>query len=418
MLLAIKLTIIYTFNLKFDIITMVMQMQEVTIKKDINIKLDDTLHVFLNPKFVFFPIREDFKLKVRDNEYVYKNDIVAMDTHGHIVYSSVSGRVLGVKEMPYVDGMLPSLVIENDFKENLKVRKSAKKYIGSYTRKELLDVLSDTSVMYKGKYLYEKLDTTNIDIIINGVENEPYFGNKQFILKDNVDELLETIDLISVSLKAPRVVLAVKNNEEETINKLINVLGTYPNIELKLVSDAYPNGMGEILKLKFKMPTALVLDITEIDLIYEAIKRERPVVEKYITITGNAVAPKQVIKVKVGSLLSEIFVTQFNFTEEQVDVYLNGMMTGNIINSLKLVVDSNIEGILVMKKTEEETEPCIKCGLCSKNCPMGLEPKYVYDHKGNVKKEYYENCIGCGLCNYLCPSNIDLKKIMMGCDKK
>lgn len=394
-------------------------MQEVTIKKDSNIKLEEQLFEFLNPKFIFLPVRNGFKLKVRDNEYVYKNDIVAMDSHGHTIHSSVSGRVLGVKVMPfYKEGMLSSLVVENDFKENIRVRKSAKKYINNYTKKELLDVLKDTSLKYKGSYVYEKLDKLEKTILINGVENEPYFGNKNFAFRENLDELLETIDLLGNCLKAPSIILAVKNNEDKLIGDIVNLLGTYPNIKLKLVNDAYPNGMDEVLKKKFTLKDAVVFDIVEVSLIYDTIKREIPVTEKLITITGNAVNPKAVVKVKMGALLSEVFVTMFNFTEEQVDVYMNGMMSGDLVSSLKVVIDSQVDGVLVMKKTSEEVEQCIKCGLCSKNCPMGLNPKYVYDHEGRVKSEYYDKCIGCGLCNYLCPSNIDLKKIMKECEKR
>ena len=278
-------------------------MQEVTIKKDPTIKLEEDIIEFLNPRFIFLPIKEGFKLKVRDEEYVYKNDIVAMDREGHMVHSSISGRVLGVKEMPYYNNKsYPSLVIENDFKENMRVRKSAKKYISTYTKKELLRVLKDTFLFYKGNYLSDK------------------------------------------------------------IGELTNELN-------------------------------------------------------YITITGTSVKPRSIVKVKIGSLLSEAFINHFNFTEKEVDVYLNGIMSGELVNSLKIVIDTDIEGILVLKKEKEETERCIKCGLCSKNCPVGLNPKYVYDHKGLVKKEYYDTCIKCGLCSYLCPSNIDLKKAMKECDK-
>lgn len=393
-------------------------MQEVTIKKDPTIKLEEDIIEFLNPRFIFLPIKEGFKLKVRDEEYVYKNDIVAMDREGHMVHSSISGRVLGVKEMPYYNNKsYPSLVIENDFKENMRVRKSAKKYISTYTKKELLRVLKDTSLFYKGNYLSDKIDIENRSIIINGMESEPYFENKCYTFKKKLDELLETIDLLGTITKSKRTILVIKNNESLLINELMSLIGTYPNIELKLANDAYPNGISELLKTKFSLEDAQVFDIAEISMLYETIKREIPITEKYITITGTSVKPRSIVKVKIGSLLSEAFINHFNFTEKEVDVYLNGIMSGELVNSLKIVIDTDIEGILVLKKEKEETERCIKCGLCSKNCPVGLNPKYVYDHKGLVKKEYYDTCIKCGLCSYLCPSNIDLKKAMKECDK-
>lgn len=388
-------------------------MQEVTIKKDPKIVIDKNIKEFLNPRFIFLPIKDDFKLKVGDNDYVYKNDIVAMDKHGHIMYSSISGRVLGVKRMPYYGGKeYPSLVIENDFKENIRARKSAKKYITDYTRKEFLDIIRDTSLYVKGEYLSEKLDVSNVPIIINAIDPEPYFYNRFYLFKENIEEILETVDLIGSIVHSPRIVLAIKNSQSELINKLMDILGTYPNIELKLVNDAYPNGLDTILKRMLSMKDALVIPLEEIWTIYESIKRTIPVTEKLISIVGNGVAPSSVVKVKVGSLLSEAFVSHFNFTAGEVEVYLNGMMQGDIITSLKIIIDTDIDGILIMRKSKETPERCIKCGLCSKHCPMGLNPKYVFDHAGRVKPEYYDACIGCGLCNYVCPSNIDLKSIM------
>lgn len=393
-------------------------MQEVTIKQESSVKLEPEIKEFLNPRFVFLPIRKGFKLKVTDNAYVYKNDIVAMKSDGKIIYSSISGRVLGIKEMLIFDNTTsPCIVIENDFKENMRSRKSARKYINDYNREEFMRILDDTSLYYKGAYLVEKLNFKDNPIIVNAVDLEPYFANRHFTLKDNVENILETIDLIGSFNEPKRIVLVVKNTESEIINEIMNLIGTYPNIELKLVSDAYPNGMPEILKKILSLDDAITFDIEEIDKIYDVLRREIPVTETLLTITGNAVKPKAVCKVKIGSLLSEVFVNNFDFTEEAVDVYLNGMMHGTIVNTLKYVVDSNIDGILIMKKSKKILEACMNCGMCSKNCPMGLNPKYVFDHEGKVKSEYYVGCIQCGLCNYSCPANRDLISVMRGRDE-
>lgn len=388
-------------------------MQEVTIKKDQNLKLKDSIKNFLNPKFVFIPIKEGFKVKVKDNEYIYKNDIVAMGKNGKIIYSCVSGRVLGIKQMTYYkDKNYQSVVIENDFKENTKTKKSAKLFINEYTKPEILGLLNDTSVFYKGEYLVDKVDKKSDLIVINGVEIEPYFGNKYFLLKENIDVLLETADILGTVMEAKEIYVVLKNTDDELISLITNILGTYPNISLKLVSDAYPNGFKEVLKNKLKIEDAVFFDVQEVLSIYHILKRERPVTEQLITITGDGVEPNMVLRVKTGTLLSEIFINNFDFTTGGVEVYLNGSLHGDLVKSFKYVVDSNIDGIFVSKKTSKTEEACLSCGLCSKSCPMGLNPKYVYDHKGNVKPSYKENCIGCGLCNYLCPANRDLRSSM------
>lgn len=391
-------------------------MQEVTIKKDNNIKLDSEIKIFLNPKFVFLPIKEDYKLKVRDGDYVYKNDIVAMNREGKVICSSVSGKVLGLKKMNYYNiGEIPSIVIENDFKENLKSRKSVKQYISEYSFKDIKRILEDTSYTYKGKYVAKKFEESRDEIIINGVEVDPYFSNKYFILRDKTEDILEMSDMIGNLLKAKKMYLVVKNTDSELINKLTSLIGTYPNIELKLISGSYPNGMSEIQKRILKMPNAIVFDVVEVLDIFRILKREKPITTKLITITGSAVKPCASIEVKIGTLLSEVFVHNFDFIYPKVDVYINGTLYGDLVDSLKFIVDSSIDGIFIQEKSEHISEPCMNCGQCSKTCPVGLNPKYVFDHDGTVKSEYYDKCIHCGLCNYVCPANRDLKSKMKGC---
>lgn len=371
-----------------------------------------TNKTFLNPKYVFMPINEGFKLRVKDNDYVYKNDIVAIDKTGGMVFSSVSGRVLGVKDMDRIESHIPSLVIENDFKENIRIRKSARKFLNNIKKTDILRSLEDAALTFKGEKVSTKIKKEADTLLINGIDLEPEFNNKYYLFKDNIEDLLETIDLIGNLIKAKRIVIAIKSSESDIISEIVNSIGTYPNIELKLMGDEYPNGHPLVLKKKLNLKDASVFDIEEIYDIREVLKRDMPITEKYISVVGDGVSTPGVIKVKLGSLLSEVFVLNFDFSMKNVDVYLNGCIHGEKVESLKYVVDENIDGLYVTKRKEKKVDACINCGICSKKCPMGLNPKYVFDHKGNVRKEYVEDCIECGLCRHVCPSNIDLKYYM------
>lgn len=390
-------------------------MQGVTIKKESGVELESSIKEFLNPKFIFLPIKKGFKLKVEDEEYVYKNDIVAMSGDGKKMYSCVSGRALGIKNMTYYnEEIIPSLVIENDFKENTRVKKSARRYISDYSDREIVELLNDMSLSYKGSFIVDKFKGVSDTLVINGVEIEPYFANKFFTIKGNVEILLETADVIGSILKSNRIYLVIRSIDSELISEITNVLGTYPNIELKLIADQYPNGIDEVQQKRLGIKNAVSFDVQEILEIYHALKRERPIQEMLITVAGSGIKPNAVIKVKVGTLLSEIFINKFDFTSEKVDVYLNGMIHGELVDSLKYVVDSNIDGIFVTEKSSKVEEACMSCGLCSKHCPAGLNPKYVFDHEGKVKPKYYDKCLRCGLCNYMCPASRDLRKYMKG----
>ncbi len=383
-------------------------MQKVTVNENTK---DVEIIEFLKPRYVFLPIKKGFRLRCKDNEYVYKNDIVAVDSDGNMITSTISGRVLGVKDMQYVSGVIPSLVIENDFKENIRIRKSARKYLNTIKRKEFLNSLKDASLFYK-EYLYKRLDVEETDIIINSIDIEPEFKGRSYLMKTYAEEILEAADIIGSVTGAKKIVIALKNNDSSSISEVMNIIGTYPNIELKLFNDDFANGLDEILKNNLNMPEAIVLTNEEVYQVYEVLKREVPRDQEIISIVGEGAKPNSLVKVKKGSLLAEVFVSNFDFTFKNVDVYLNGFIHGEKVESISYVVDADLEGIYVKEKDEGRSETCLSCGLCSKVCPSGLNPKYVFDHKGNVKKVYYEKCLDCGLCSHVCPAHIDIRAYM------
>lgn len=390
-------------------------MQEVTIKRDDSISLEKDIKQFLNPKFVFLPIESGFQLKVSDGDYVYKHDIVAMSKEGYILKSPISGKVLGLKKMDYYsESSVISIVIENDFKENVRSKRSLKKVILDYSKDEFLQILRENSYRYRKERLFDKYLVTNSILIINGVERDPNFANKRFLLDTSLEDVLEMSDFLGSVMDAQKIYFVIKNTDSEMIGKLTNHLGTYPNIELRLIPDVYPNGDARVLKKLLKIEGATTIEVEEVLYLYHILKRQKPLTSKLLTITGKGVSPNAVVRVKLGTLLSEVFVHNFDFTCKDVDVYVNGFLYGTKVDSLKLVIDDEIDGIYVTKKSASMPEKCLNCGLCSKTCPMGLNPKYVFDHDGKVKSEYYDTCIQCGLCDYVCPTNQNLKEKMKG----
>ena len=389
----------------------------ISIKRYTKIILNNNLKTYLNPKYVFLKIGKNTKLKVKDGSYVYKNDIVMINKNGYTVHSSVSGIVLGIKDVDYVNGRYTSLVIENDFKENVRIRKSAKRNICDYSKEDVLSLFEDFSLNYSDKKLKEIFDQEYDTLIVNGLDKEIYFGNRYFTLRENSSSILETMDFLSMVFKYKKTILAISNTDSKIINSFMDIIGTYPNIELRLLQDEYPLGFNDYLQEHLGYTNSLILGVEKLVDIYNVLKKNQPITEKVITISGSGVEPKACINVKAGSLLSEVFINNFDFTIKNVEVYLNGLTLGKIINSLQYVIDEDVDGILIMKKEEKQEGECLNCGLCHKKCPKGLNPKYVADHQGKVRYEYKDGCLKCGLCNYVCPQNRDLLKYMEEVEK-
>lgn len=71
-----------------------------------------------------------------------------------------------------------------------------------------------------------------------------------------------------------------------------------------------------------------------------------------------------------------------------------------------------------MAFTEEQGKlpdenPCIRCGRCTRGCPMHLMPAAMFrarQARDGAELDAYmvDLCIECGVCSYVCPAKINL----------
>jgi len=57
--------------------------------------------------------------------------------------------------------------------------------------------------------------------------------------------------------------------------------------------------------------------------------------------------------------------------------------------------------------------PCIRCGWCVEDCPVGLNPTLLAGLAESGRwldgfKHHAETCIECNICSYVCPSRLPL----------
>lgn len=291
--------------------------------------LYEDVKYFLNPKYVFVPIKnaDMGKILVKDRSYVYKNDkIVDSDIPR---YSSISGTVLGVKNMPFKDGDYESIVIENDFKENVRKRVSAKKRIKDYTSGEVINLLTkfgiDIELFGKGRLYINTLDK-NIPI-------------NKYIYKDMVEKLFYTIDKLVSVFDYEMAYVLVRDEDKPTKRALTKEARYHPFIKIKLVDDN-----------SIDVGNNTLIDINLVYKIYKLLKRRTPISEVYFTILGDGVSVNNIFYVKKYSLISELFFNNCDFLDKSVDVYLDD----NNVSSLKYVIDDNMRYIQINKKKVSE----------------------------------------------------------------
>jgi electron transport complex protein RnfC len=368
----------------------------VELDKDYSIKLKSQVTSFLSPDYIYIPLKNN-KVNLKLNDKINKGSIIFNN-----VYSPVSGDIVGVKECTlYNDKKDKCIVIHNDFKEKQNTRIAIRKKITNLTKEEIVSSLFND----KFKDIFNNLSIKKL--IISGIDDEPYIANQIFIQKENTKIILEMIDALLTVFLGSEAIIALKNTDGENIESYNNYLGTYKNISLKLVDDLYLIGKEEFLidYLHIK-EDYLYLTASDIYELYSYIKKRKPLVEKYITITGNAISNPQVLNVKLGTKVIDLLLSNYDASILENDLYVNGLMQGDNMDVKDLIITEEFEGIVIMKKKEKQEYSCIKCGKCINICPISSNPMLAYKDKKNVP------CLNCGLCTYICPSYINLRKYL------
>lgn len=380
----------------------------IKLNKNYNCDLNSELVSYLDPEFVYIPIKKNYNLLVKNKDLVLKEQII-MENNLNKIISPISGLAKEIKMRNISGALVPCLVIENDFKEKAKV-------VRKKTMVENREALISKLYEYYFKYIASVLETRKINnLVINGIEDEPYIFNNPFILNNYCKEILEISDMIADFFSIPKTIVAVKASDTLNINKCLSSIGTYPNIELSLVDDKYLLGNGYFLReyLNLEELDTLVLSARELIDIYNAIKHDHHITETFITISGNAVEKSQVIKVKIGTLFKDIIDEKVKITSPNVKYIINGLMTGEECDINDSIVATSTKGLIIINNENIKEEECNNCGLCYKICPVKVNPKKVMD-TGKIST----NCLDCGLCTYMCPNHINLRKYLRGENEK
>jgi electron transport complex protein RnfC len=113
----------------------------------------------------------------------------------------------------------------------------------------------------------------------------------------------------------------------------------------------------------------------------------------------------------IGELLAFV-----GLKEAPSRLILGGPMMGTPLLHDRIPIVKGASGILAFDAAEAlvpDAGPCIRCGNCTKACPMGLLPLEmaarirVGDLEG-AEAYALGDCISCGCCAYVCPSHIPL----------
>ena len=256
--------------------------------------LDKLYYEFLKPDFVYIPFDDRTLLNIKLNMDLKCNKLLGKLSNGENIYSTCSGKLMDLCEVNTVNGKINSMVIENDFRDKRGKLIGMKRNLQAYSKDELINKLEEYSLNY----------FNNVNNLIVLVEYTKGLDNSDSItLKENIDGILETLDALSTVLNI-NITIVVNSHDEVSENILYEFIGTYPNLNVEDVSKEYTKVSYPNLIKRVYGDDGLVLTLDKIFEIYYAIKKNKCLTNKVITIVNY----KKLINVnvKIGTRIKEL----------------------------------------------------------------------------------------------------------------
>jgi len=351
------------------------------------------------------------------------------------IHSSVTGKVLKLDEVYDASGYrCQAVIIEvepaDEWAEEVVLNSTLKRDC-ILSPEEIIQKIKEAGVVGMGGASFPshvKLSpppgTKPEVLIVNAAECEPYLTSDHQLMLEKGMEIIVGTKITMMALKVNRAVIAIENNKPDAITLLERLAIPYSQIDVMPLAVHYPQGGEKQLieaVLGRHVPSgalpvvtgAIVLNVGSIFANYEAVQKNKPVIDRVVCVTGKSVKKPGNYLCRIGTSVQDLIDFAGGMPDSTAKVISGGPMMGKALINTQVPVTKGTSGILLMDGNEahrNEVYNCIRCGDCIEACPMGLEPYLLMSLSElseweAMEKECIMNCIECGCCSYVCPSN-------------
>ncbi len=347
------------------------------------------------------------------------------------VYSGVSGTVKKLDEMIASNGAhIRTVIIETDGLQTVSEEVTPP---AVESREDFLAAVGKSGIVGLGGAGFPTLvklgaDVSRIEaVVVNGAECEPYITSDTRTMIDHSDLVAEGIGYLQKYLSVSTVIVGIEKNKPRCIASMKEATASMNGVTVKALPSVYPQGGEKVLVYhttgrvigEGKLPIdagIIVINCTTLACIASYIKTGMPLVEKCVTVDGDAVAePKNVIA-PIGTRVMDLIDFCGGFSTTPRKILWGGPMMGVALADLSAPVFKQTNAILAFGRemaTPPKVTACIGCGRCENACPFGLAPVAIekaYRQKDGeaLEKLKVNLCMECGCCSYVCPAKRNL----------
>ena len=347
------------------------------------------------------------------------------------VLSSVSGTVKAVEPRMLTSGF-PGLcvVVESDGKYETIEGVGTKRDYKALSKEEIRSIVKEAGIVGIGGAgfptnvkLMPKNDNAIDYFIANGSECEPMLTSDYRLMLEEAERVIGGVDVCLQLFPNAKGVIAIENNKPQAIAHMRELVKDNPRIEVMELLTKYPEGgerqlinavTGRYISSSMLPADAgvVVQNVATCAAIYDAVALSTPLMEKVITVSGDAVAEPHNVRVRLGSIYGRILEACGGLKCEASKYICGGPMMGQSMFDLNCPVTKPSSAICVFvhdEVAENPTTACIRCGRCVNGCPEFLVPPMLMKAARTKDLAQFEKlggmeCMECGSCSYICPA--------------
>lgn len=286
------------------------------------------------PKKAIFPLSQHIgapaKPVVKRGDKVKVGTLIA-EAGGFVsapIFSSVSGTVEKIDNVIDATGYLkPAIIVnvEGDEWEESIDRSDKLETVESHpelTPEEIISRVKNAGVTGMGGAgfpTFIKLTpppTAKAEcVIINGVECEPYITSDYRLMLEHTDEIIQGLYLLMKAVKVEKGYIGIEDNKPKAIEILEQKTAGDPRIEIVPLKKKYPQGgekqlVDAVINRQVPAPPAIPVNVGAIVqnvgtafAVYQAVMKNKPLFERYTTVTGLQVKNPGNFLVRMGTTL-------------------------------------------------------------------------------------------------------------------
>ncbi len=317
------------------------------------------------------------------------------------------------------------------------------------TNSGILNKIREAGVMGAGGGgfpTYKKLEANVDHIIANGVECEPLLYKDREVMLKETEKMIQGLEIVREITGAKKVTIAIKKKNLD-VAEIIKPLAKKTGFDIFITKNVYPAGDEYILVYDITgkrippngiplMVGCLVNNVETLVNIANAFE-DKPVTEKFITITG-AVKNPVTTSVPIGTSIKDCIEFAGGFTTDDPVVLTGGVMMGGVETDFSQPIAKTLGGLIILpsdhtlvvrksspqkvyNKTGHST--CDQCSFCTQLCPRYILGYPIQPHlvmrslqmTGEAKERlnlWAASCCECNVCTlFACPEKLDPKNI-------